>query len=199
MPRQVPRPLRSRSPSLFGRRPAAGRRGGTPQSRNIVHHLLRRRQRRCAMAAQPGAGAPRPARISPTSCPASSCCRRRPARPTRRRAGPPEGPMSASRRRQAGRRRPARADLAAASEGHEIASHGCGHFDGGSWSKADWLAEFSAFSHNLRERLVASTASSASRPAGAALRPGEIPAFARPTCRPTQALYEALPRRRLRL
>ncbi|MCV0395649.1 MAG: polysaccharide deacetylase [Rhizobiaceae bacterium] len=30
--------------------------------------------------------------------------------------------------------------------GHEIASHGCGHFDGAGWSKTDWLAEFDAFS-----------------------------------------------------
>ena len=37
----------------------------------------------------------------------------------------------------------------ATSEGHEIASHGCGHFDGGGWSKADWLAEFKSFSHIL--------------------------------------------------
>lgn len=29
--------------------------------------------------------------------------------------------------------------------GHEIGSHGCGHFDGASWSKKDWLAEFDAF------------------------------------------------------
>ena len=35
---------------------------------------------------------------------------------------------------------------AATSEGHEIASHGCGHFDGEDWSKADWLKEFSEFS-----------------------------------------------------
>ncbi len=33
----------------------------------------------------------------------------------------------------------------AAAEGHEIASHACGHFDGKHWSKADWLTEFSAF------------------------------------------------------
>jgi peptidoglycan/xylan/chitin deacetylase (PgdA/CDA1 family) len=26
-------------------------------------------------------------------------------------------------------------------EGHDIASHGCGHFDGAKWSKADWSAE----------------------------------------------------------
>jgi len=33
----------------------------------------------------------------------------------------------------------------AAQEGHEIASHACGHFDGKSWSKADWLDEFASF------------------------------------------------------
>ncbi|MBN9069624.1 MAG: polysaccharide deacetylase, partial [Rhizobiales bacterium] len=26
-------------------------------------------------------------------------------------------------------------------EGHDIASHGCGHFDGAKWSKADWSTE----------------------------------------------------------
>lgn len=39
----------------------------------------------------------------------------------------------------------------ARSEGHEIASHGCGHFDGKDWSKADWLSEFSSFSTILRD------------------------------------------------
>ena len=34
----------------------------------------------------------------------------------------------------------------AAAEGHEIASHACGHFDGGKWSKAEWTREFDAFS-----------------------------------------------------
>jgi peptidoglycan/xylan/chitin deacetylase (PgdA/CDA1 family) len=37
----------------------------------------------------------------------------------------------------------------AASEGHDIASHGCGHFDGKDWSKADWLDEFAAFKRLL--------------------------------------------------
>lgn len=39
----------------------------------------------------------------------------------------------------------------ARSEGHEIASHGCGHFDGKDWSKADWLSEFKSFSTILRD------------------------------------------------
>jgi peptidoglycan/xylan/chitin deacetylase (PgdA/CDA1 family) len=29
--------------------------------------------------------------------------------------------------------------------GHEIGSHGCGHFDGKTWSKSDWLSEFDQF------------------------------------------------------
>lgn len=32
----------------------------------------------------------------------------------------------------------------AAAEGHDIGSHACGHFDGKDWTKADWLAEFTA-------------------------------------------------------
>ena len=33
----------------------------------------------------------------------------------------------------------------ARAQGHEIASHGCGHFDGGDWSAAEWRREFAAF------------------------------------------------------
>ena len=35
--------------------------------------------------------------------------------------------------------------------GHEIASHGCGHFDGKGWSQADWRSEFSAFGKAVKE------------------------------------------------
>ncbi len=34
---------------------------------------------------------------------------------------------------------------AARREGHEIASHGCGHFDGAGWSAKQWAAEHAAF------------------------------------------------------
>ncbi|SIQ31653.1 Polysaccharide deacetylase [Rhizobium sp. RU33A] len=37
----------------------------------------------------------------------------------------------------------------ARTEGHEIASHTCGHFDGKDWSKAEWLTEFDAFDRVL--------------------------------------------------
>ena len=36
-------------------------------------------------------------------------------------------------------------------EGHEIASHGCGHFDGKDWSRADWSAELDAFARIVRD------------------------------------------------
>lgn len=39
----------------------------------------------------------------------------------------------------------------ARAEGHEIASHACGHYDGGKWPKADWLKEFSSFSTVLAD------------------------------------------------
>ena len=34
-------------------------------------------------------------------------------------------------------------------EGHEIGSHGCGHFDGKDWTKADWSQEFRSFRTTL--------------------------------------------------
>jgi peptidoglycan/xylan/chitin deacetylase (PgdA/CDA1 family) len=35
--------------------------------------------------------------------------------------------------------------------GHEIASHGCGHFDGSNWSKEEWRHELSEFSRILAD------------------------------------------------
>lgn len=37
----------------------------------------------------------------------------------------------------------------AKTEGHEIASHTCGHFDGKDWTKAEWLKEFETFDRVL--------------------------------------------------
>ncbi|MCP4997520.1 MAG: polysaccharide deacetylase [Hyphomicrobiales bacterium] len=37
----------------------------------------------------------------------------------------------------------------ARNEGHEIASHACGHFDGKDWSAAEWVRELNAFSTAL--------------------------------------------------
>lgn len=39
----------------------------------------------------------------------------------------------------------------ARAEGHETASHGCGHFDGGNWTAAQWTAEFDQFSTILAD------------------------------------------------
>lgn len=39
----------------------------------------------------------------------------------------------------------------ASQEGHEMGSHGCGHFDGGKWSKAEWNREFKAFDTVMRD------------------------------------------------
>lgn len=39
----------------------------------------------------------------------------------------------------------------ARAEGHEIASHGCGHFDGGKWSAREWKSEFASFTAILRD------------------------------------------------
>lgn len=38
---------------------------------------------------------------------------------------------------------------AAYQTGHDIASHGCGHFEGKDWSQANWTTEFDAFSSIL--------------------------------------------------
>jgi peptidoglycan/xylan/chitin deacetylase (PgdA/CDA1 family) len=43
----------------------------------------------------------------------------------------------------------------AANSGHEVANHACGHFDGKSWSKADWLAEFKAFDAIMKNAFAA--------------------------------------------
>ncbi|WP_136660430.1 polysaccharide deacetylase family protein [Nitratireductor sp. XY-223] len=39
----------------------------------------------------------------------------------------------------------------ARNEGHEIASHACGHFDGGDWSERQWRSELSAFSKTMED------------------------------------------------
>src|SRR5690606_28310788 len=39
----------------------------------------------------------------------------------------------------------------AVQEGHELANHGCGHFDGKDWTVEDWKSEMQAFTRFLRE------------------------------------------------
>ncbi|WP_246301060.1 polysaccharide deacetylase [Mycoplana rhizolycopersici] len=42
----------------------------------------------------------------------------------------------------------------ARSEGHDIGSHACGHFDGAKWNVDDWKQEFDFFRNTLREAWV---------------------------------------------
>ncbi|OHV87282.1 polysaccharide deacetylase family protein [Mesorhizobium sp. ORS 3428] len=80
----------------------------------------------------------------------------------------------------------------AAAEGHDIGSHACGHFDGKNWSKADWLAEFSAFRRILENAYTIN---------GISPEPADWRDFARhavigfraPYLSTDKALYEALP------
>ncbi|PDQ22948.1 polysaccharide deacetylase [Mesorhizobium sanjuanii] len=81
----------------------------------------------------------------------------------------------------------------AAAEGHDIGSHGCGHFDGKDWSKADWLAEFGSFEHILENAYSIN---------GIAPEPKDwrdftrhsIIGFRAPYLSTNKALYEALPK-----
>jgi peptidoglycan/xylan/chitin deacetylase (PgdA/CDA1 family) len=76
-------------------------------------------------------------------------------------------------------------------EGHEIASHGCGHFDGAGWSKADWQSEFSSFSAILRDAYGANGVSP--EPAGwRHFAETEIKGFRAPYLSTSKALYQAL-------
>jgi peptidoglycan/xylan/chitin deacetylase (PgdA/CDA1 family) len=78
----------------------------------------------------------------------------------------------------------------ARSEGHEIASHGCGHFDGKNWSKADWLAEFASFSTILRDAYAINGI--AGEPAGWRKFVDEISGFRAPYLSTSKTLYAAL-------
>ncbi len=79
----------------------------------------------------------------------------------------------------------------AASEGHDIASHACGHFDGKDWSKADWLKEFASF-----ERILENAYSiNGITPEPKSWRDiaHAVTGFRAPYLSTSKALYEALP------
>lgn len=80
----------------------------------------------------------------------------------------------------------------AASEGHDIGSHACGHFDGKDWSKADWLAEFGAFRHIL-ENAYAINGISPQPPGWRDFARHAVIGFRAPYLSTDKALYEALP------
>ena len=78
----------------------------------------------------------------------------------------------------------------AVAEGHEIASHACGHFDGKDWSKKDWLAEFSEFRRIMAQ---AYTANGLAEPADwQKFAETAISGFRAPYLSTSAALYEAL-------
>ena len=79
----------------------------------------------------------------------------------------------------------------ATAEGHEIASHGCGHFDGKDWSKVDWLNEFDQFSTILRDAY--SINGIADEPAGwRDFADSAIHGFRAPYLETGKGLYDAL-------
>lgn len=79
----------------------------------------------------------------------------------------------------------------ARAEGHEIASHGCGHFDGKDWTKADWQGEFAQFRTILRDAWTMNDI--AAEPAGwRAFAQNEISGFRAPYLSTGPALYAAL-------
>ncbi|TJW47828.1 MAG: polysaccharide deacetylase [Mesorhizobium sp.] len=80
----------------------------------------------------------------------------------------------------------------AISEGHDIGSHGCGHFDGKDWCKADWLSEFGSFEHVLQNAY--SINGIAPEPAGwREFASKAVVGFRAPYLSANRALYEALP------
>jgi peptidoglycan/xylan/chitin deacetylase (PgdA/CDA1 family) len=79
----------------------------------------------------------------------------------------------------------------AASEGHDIASHGCGHFDGKDWSKADWLKEFASFERILEDAYTINGITP--EPAGWRNLAHAVTGFRAPYLSTSKGLYQALP------
>jgi peptidoglycan/xylan/chitin deacetylase (PgdA/CDA1 family) len=74
--------------------------------------------------------------------------------------------------------------------GHEIGSHGCGHFDGKDWSKTQWLDEFAQFDESLTQ---AWKNNGAEPPAGwAEFSTSAIKGFRAPYLSTGKGLFEAL-------
>jgi peptidoglycan/xylan/chitin deacetylase (PgdA/CDA1 family) len=81
---------------------------------------------------------------------------------------------------------------AAAAEGHDIASHACGHFDGKDWTKADWLAELASARRVLADAYEANGI--APEPAGwRDFAERALVGFRAPYLSTGKALYRALP------
>lgn len=72
----------------------------------------------------------------------------------------------------------------AATEGHDIGSHACGHFDGKDWNKADWLSEFGSFKRILENAYSINAITS--EPAGWREIARKAVGFRAPICRQTR-------------
>ncbi len=79
--------------------------------------------------------------------------------------------------------------------GHEMGSHGCGHFDGGSWSEAQWSAEFDQFDHALKTAWETIGAKDAEPAGWPELAESGIKGFRAPYLSAGDGLYEALAKR----
>ncbi len=104
---------------------------------------------RCRNGSAAGHCRARPARVLPISCRAPTCSLLKSAADTKARpkgAGASNVGFAESRDEVAGRLRQI---WVARREGHEIASHGCGHFDGKGWNTAEWKAEHASFTDIL--------------------------------------------------
>jgi peptidoglycan/xylan/chitin deacetylase (PgdA/CDA1 family) len=75
-------------------------------------------------------------------------------------------------------------------EGHEMASHTCGHFDGKAWTKAEWLSELTQFSTIMKEAWTLNGAASA--PPGWAKMVDDITGFRAPYLSTNANMYAAL-------
>ncbi|WP_159950513.1 polysaccharide deacetylase family protein [Rhizobium sp. 18065] len=76
-------------------------------------------------------------------------------------------------------------------EGHEIASHTCGHFDGKDWSKQDWLTEMATFDRVLTNAWKDNGLSDREPAAWAEFVAKGIVGFRAPYLSAPKSLYEA--------
>lgn len=74
--------------------------------------------------------------------------------------------------------------------GHEIGSHGCGHFDGKLWDKTDWTAEFKAF-HAAFDGAWATAGIDAEKPEGWAALGRSVQGFRAPYLSTSDGLVPA--------
>ena len=81
-------------------------------------------------------------------------------------------------------------------EGHDIASHACGHFDGADWSRADWDTEFKSF-RSIVENAYAINGIDGEPAGWRQFVDNDIRGFRAPYLSTGKALYEALARFRL--